>query len=681
MAMGVMELVKLVESEPGIDPSRLAEWFGVSTRTLRTHVRRANASLGNAARIELKRGHGYEVIVDDAEAFNSWKGAQGSASLQALPDSPSERVSYLLNDLLQRTDWVTLDTLSDVLCVSRAAVSQNLRQVEETLSRFGLKLEKRPHYGIRVSGSEMGRRLCLASAVVTEVESVRGRSGSADSERAAADLAAAGDADIAERLRTILACVDEVLRLERFQISSVAHQNLIVHIAIATRRIESGHYVPMEPANLERIRGTREYAVAGRIAQEISAELGQELPAEEVAYVAIHLASKGLLPAADDADAAESLGDGSAIVIPDDVWNIVSRMLERVWQSFRFDFRDDLELRMNLARHIVPLSVRLTYHMNLQNPILSDIRLRFPLAYSMALDASSELAEAYGQTLSPDEAGYIAMAFALALERQKSEHPRKRILIVCASGVGSARLLEHRVRSEFADYIESIITCDINDVSRMDFSEIDYVFTTVPISTPLPVPVREVRHFLDSEDVHAMRKVFNSFDDSDVLRFFDERLFFGHLNAQTKRDAINALCEQVMSVENVSPDFVDQVWAREGVVPTCFGNGVAVPHPLEPSGSRAVVAVAVLDKPISWDGYEVSIIFMTIIARGGVQDFTGFYETVADLLTSRDAMRELIRSPTWDTLCLLVTRYARSDGRASLSEPSEMRNQDESNGR
>ena len=660
MAPDATTIVETIEREPGIAPALLAERLGMSTRTLRTHVRRTNASLGDAARIELRRNRGYVLVVADGAAFASWKATQGSAELRSLPGTPDQRVSYLLNDLLQRTDWVTLDTLSEVLCVSRATVSQSLRQVTETLARFGLSLEKRPHYGIRVAGSEMGRRLCLASVVVRESEASE-QGGSAARERAAASLAAAGDADIAGRLRAILACVDEVLRCERFQISAVAHQNLIVHIAIATRRIEAGHYVPMEPANLERIRESREYDVASRIAREISAELGQELPEEEVAYIAIHLASKGLLPARDGERAAEASDDGSALVIPDDVWDVVSRMLERVWRSFRFDFRDDLELRMNLARHIVPLAVRLTYHMNLQNPVLADIRVRFPLAYSMALDSSSELAEAYGSALSPDEVGYIAMAFALALERQKSSRPRKNVLIVCASGVGSARLLEHRVLSEFGDYIGTVRTCDVNEVSRMDFSHVDYVFTTVPLGRAIPVPVREVRHFLDSADVHAMREVFDSLDDPDVLRFFDERLFFAHLAATTKGEAIDEMCARVSAVEDVSDDFREQVLAREGVVPTCFGNEVAVPHPLEASGSRTVVAVGVLDRPVAWGDNEVRVVFMTIVGRDAPgDDLRGFYETVADLLTSQEAIRELYHDPTWDTLRSLVARFSRA---------------------
>lgn len=664
MATDVLKLIECIENAPGIEPDRLAERLSMSTRTLRTHVRRANASLGSAAAITLRRGRGYELDVNDALALAAWKAQQDAASGQSLPVTPHDRTVYLVNDLLSRTGWVTLDALADVLCVSRATVSQTLRQVETVIGRYGLAIEKRPHYGIRAAGSEMARRICLASLVVSETEATDGRMGTVSegrsgtpAERAAVDLASAGDHELGKRLLAIIACVDEVLRCERFQISSVAHQNLIVHIAIATRRIETGHYVPMEPAALERIQGSREWSVAERIAREVSLILGQELPEAEVAYIAIHLASKGLLPVGAGDLLAEKDIDGEALVIPDDVWDVVTRMLERVWRSFRFDLRNDLELRMNLARHIVPLSVRLRYHMNLQNPILRDIRVRFPLAYSMALDSSTELAEAYGSRLSADEVGYLAMAFALALERKKSEPPRKNVLIVCASGVGSARLLEHRVRSEFGAYVDRIVTCDVNDVSRQDFSAIDYVFTTVPLSDPLPVPVREVRNFLDADDVRAMRRVLSEKAAPDVLRFFDERLFFTHLAPTSKHEILSFLCSKAHEIGGAPAKLLSLVEERERAFPTSFGNNVAMPHPIESVGDRTLICVGLLDEPIAWDdaGTLVQAVFLVSFNRHNDEGLDQLFNSLAEVFVSKPLIDDIVAHQSWNHLVSVLT--------------------------
>lgn len=88
-----------------------------------------------------------------------------------------------------------------------------------------------------------------------------------------------------------------------------------------------------------------------------------ELPEEEVAYIAIHLAGKRTLN-----DALSNEEPEGGLVISDEIWALVSDMLDSVRTHFHFDFDEDIELRMNLARHLVPLAVRLRSQMNLKRP-------------------------------------------------------------------------------------------------------------------------------------------------------------------------------------------------------------------------------------------------------------------------------------------------------------------------
>ena len=77
-----------------------------------------------------------------------------------------------------------------------------------------------------------------------------------------------------------------------------------------------------------------------------------------------------------------------------------------------------------------------------------------------------------------DEIGYIAVSFALALERQKAkEWAPKNILIVCASGKGSAQLLAYRYQQKFGKNLGRVQTCDVIGLRSVNFSKIDYVFS------------------------------------------------------------------------------------------------------------------------------------------------------------------------------------------------------------
>lgn len=630
----VRKLLFYIEEHENVMAQTLADEFDVSDRTIRTYVKKLNGQLEPAASIRKARGGGYSLVVTDQDAFEGLVQEPSQKGLRSIPSTPEGRVSYLLSDLLCRTDWITLDDLSEILFVSRNAISGDLKQVEERLGLFDLSLERRPHYGIRVRGSEMSRRLCLANITLDNLMDSR-----------------ADDDDNRASLDVIARCVDEVIAEEGFQINSAAYQNLMVHIAIAVRRIREGCYVPMDAEHLEHLRSSREFAVAGRIASGIGEAFSINLPQEEVAYIAIHLAGKQSLYAGPD-------DEDKGLVISDEVWNAVSEMLELIWDSYHFDLRGDLELRMNLARHIVPLAVRLKYRMRIDNPLLADIKERFTLAYSMALDSSTILAQKYGNRLSDDEVGYIALAFALALERQKGEAPRKNILVVCASGQGSAKLLEYRYRQEFGSLVDRVVTCDASHVDNVDMTGIDYVFTTVPLHRPLPVPVRQVSFFLDDEDMKDLRDLLSDTGLSGSLApFFSPELFMADLDVSDKREVIERLCERVAEYRKVPGDFCELVLRREELAQTSFGNQVAMPHPVQAVSDDTFVCVGLLRHAIEWNGQAVSAVFLVSVSKAKNKKLESFYRSMAKLLTNKEAIQKLVGSQEWGTLVELLNTF------------------------
>lgn len=248
----------------------------------------------------------------------------------------------------------------------------------------------------------------------------------------------------------------------------------------------------------------------------------------------------------------------------------------------------------------------------------------------------------------------------MAIERQKSERPRKNILVVCASGQGSARLLEWRYRQEFGTWLDRIETCDVAHVASRDLTGIDYVFTTVPLERKLPVPVREVKYFLDDEDVNSVRRILSgeAAAAAPLAAYFDERLFLGALDAEDKDGALDALCARVAEVHDVPGDFRALVQRREELAQTCFGNLVAMPHPVTPVTTSTFVAVAVLNHSVSWNGQEVRAVFLVSVSSLRDQKLDALYRGMARLLTSREAIQKLVSNPDFATLLDVIDTYS-----------------------
>ncbi|EPD78509.1 transcription antiterminator [Atopobium sp. oral taxon 199] len=619
----VARLIRYMEKHGSAAALQLSEHLGVSKRTVRSYIKRANSSMNGSACIVTDRCQGYRFVVNNTQAFSRFVDDCTAHAGATMPQTSNERVAYLVNDLLNRSEWITVDELAALLFVSRKTISSDLKRVEKVFERFHLSLERRSHYGIHAEGAEMDRRLCLASLAVDDEEGHL-HLGSDEDDRMIAEISS---------------CVAKIIEERQLRLTAFAQQNLVIHIVIAIKRIRQKCYVPMGTDSMKEIYSTYEFAAAQYLIDCLSEIFDVAFPRQEVAYIAIHLASKKTLA---------RIAETGNLVVSDDIWSAITEMLELIWENFRFDFRNDLELRINLARHIVPLAVRLRYRMPVENPLLVDIKRRMPLAYLMAVESSGVLAKKFKAPLSEEEIGYIALAFALALERQKTELPKKSVLTVCASGMGTSRLLAIRVREEFGPYIGSVESCDLAGLSKVDFSKVDYVFSTVPIVQKLPVPVCQSGFLLDDIDMSSVRRMLrNQSDYWGLTNCFFEDLFFPHLTFTTKDKIIEFLCREIEKHEEFAKkdsrkSFAELVRERERLARTAFGNNVALPHPVRPVGERTVVAIGLLEKAIDWSGTSVRAVFLISISRHDDEAAREFNQGMASLLMNEEVIASLL---------------------------------------
>ena len=320
----------------------LGESLGVSSKTVRNQLKNLNELLSDfGVYVESKHGTGYRLVVEDTERRKELEAMMQRKELQesGIPNSSEERVEYLLEYLLNTDGYVKLDELSEMLYISKKTLTGNLKEVENLLKEYHLCLQRKPNYGIRVEGREFDRRLCIAGYVARKVQL---------SEKLD------GDQDVTEEIQWIHQCVQNCLSRYSFDISSVAFQNLVLHIQIAILRMRGGHYVPMMESESDKIRDKKTYRIAEDILGKIKEKFLVDFPDSEIGYIAIHLEGKKML--INTTAAEETEGN---LIISQEISDLVGFMLSAVYDAFKFDFRDDLELRMSLSQHLVPLVVRL----------------------------------------------------------------------------------------------------------------------------------------------------------------------------------------------------------------------------------------------------------------------------------------------------------------------------------
>lgn len=246
--------------------------------------------------------------------------------------------------------------------------------------------------------------------------------------------------------------------------------------------------------------------------------------------------------------------------------------------------------------------------------------------------------------------------FELALEQQESEKQKFSILIVCASGKSSSRLLEYKYSQEFKDYLKQIYVCNLYELEQFDFKKVDYVLTTVPISIRVPVPILEISTFLRESDIVAVKRLFEK-DSKDFLRqYYREELFFADIKGHTRDEALNDLCGRIQKMKNLPEEFYESVLRREELSPTDYGNLVAIPHPDKVFNEKTFVAVGILEEPVFWFRQKVQIIILTAVGQVEDSNMQKFYEATTDFILRPDDIEQVICERKFDTLMRMLRK-------------------------
>lgn len=118
------------------------------------------------------------------------------------------------------------------------------------------------------------------------------------------------------------------------------------------------------------------------------------------------------------------------------------------------------------------------------------------------------------------------------------------------------------------------------------------------------------------------------------------------------------LCERAEAVRGDVSGLLPLVLKREEAAPTSYGNGVAMPHPLEAVSDDTFVTVGLLDEPVVWDerGTEVRAVFLISFSRSGGAELDAFFNSLADFFVDDAALAKLVDEQRWETLVDLLTQ-------------------------
>ncbi len=615
-----LRILDLLLKENYITASRLAEELGCSSKTIRLRVKELNEKFQQFSQykimIEAKPRFGFRLVSQKDVTLDDLRRILGVDQEKNIPVTMEERSDYLLFFLLEHREYVTILELSEKLFVSESVIKTTLKNVEQILQWYDIHIQRRPGYGIKIVGDEMNIRSCLVEQLVEHKNQF-----------------SIFYKTLEQEMEIMAQIVLKLMKQVDISIPEISFYNFVKYICISIRRIGKGREVHFRNAYQTKLDTSNKIFIE-QLSDEIKTGYHVELSDNEKEYLAIQLAGKRVIG---------NSGEGN-LIYREELNGMVSKMIDIILKEFNLDLRGNFDLIMQLNQHMVPLDIRLKYNIPIENPVLEEVQKNYPFAYTVAQRTAVILQEHYEKDISENEIGYLAVIWELGLEKQKPDIEPSNILIVCSSGKGSSKLLNFRYRQEFGEYIDQIKVCNLFELNDIDFKEIDYVFTTVPISEPIPVPVYEVNLFLNNEDIVQVRQILEKGTSGILLDYFRKDLFFTDLTGNTKEDIIKELCQKSRRIVNLPAEFEKSVLRREELSSTDYGNLIAIPHPYKVTGRETIVIVGVLKEPVYWERNFVQVVFLISVGELEDQNLQRFYQQLMKILMNQELIENLIKT-------------------------------------
>lgn len=607
-------------------PDEMASHFEVSTRTIRTDIKKLNDSLAPyGAEIALERQKGYHLLVWEKEAFDGL--CEQFNRQNVVQDDPDYRVQNILKSLLLSKGYTKLEDLADQMFISRATLNNDMKNVRRILTGYHLELSSKPGHGVRVDGEEKNIRFCLAKNL---------SQGSSEIGRASA-LHRFFDMKELEKISTILTAQ---FRQHSLNLPDIALENLIIHTAISIERIRTEHPISVfatfeAPVDYQQLAGT--------IVSELEETFSLEFSDAEKIYFLLQIMSK-VRPKVKDGD-----------YMADEQHELVMDMLEYIYKRHHYDLRSDTQLKSDLISHLKAMFYRIRFNMNMKNPLLDHIKINYPVAYEVTLGAVKGVQDRFPSAVNDDELGYLVLHIGAALERKYFlESDRKKVaLIVCGTGLGTARLLETKLRATFRDLVITDIISLYEYEHRESISE-DIVISTVKLSKKNK-PVAIVSPFLTEDESKQVEAIMNeSILKSTMLTTYFRPILFRHIEDKVDKESLlKSMSEQLEAEDFVDHDFHASVLERESLGSTAIGKGIAIPHPLGLIAKETIINIAILDHPVEWnDGHEVGVVFLIAMGNKNYEEATKIYDLFIEFTESKK-YKELLKCRSFEDFVAL----------------------------
>ncbi|MCH4889526.1 transcription antiterminator [Acidaminobacter sp. JC074] len=535
-------LAILIREDAYVTAANISKELSVSRRTILRELASVEEWL-NQQGIDLKKVTGKGMCITVDQDVRSELSKQLDHEKVDHTYTPYERQRKILLELLNASQPLKIFYFSHMLGVSEATVSYDLDKIDTWLASYHLNLIRKPGFGIVIEGRESNFRkaiIHLFNEYFDRGELLHLIKDDFIDQNTLYKKTSVKNTLLDVVGYSLLESIEEALKvsnaLEAYQLADNAYASLVIHLSLAIKRLNNGENIHFNHQKLEEIKESREFEMGYKIAKAIESTFSIMIPDDEIGYIAMHLQGARL---------RLTRNNRLEIKVQDyEVIYLIEKLIQEMETITGYILVGNQQLVSGLINHFGPAIARIKQGVEIKNPLLEEMKVRYPL-YFNSVSKAVKILEKHLQVLIPDdEIAYLTMHFAAAVESiKKNASSYWKVAIVCSTGIGSSKLLEARIKKQYKNMIIQSVLSSI-ELKKQDLSEIDLIISTVKVEVNKPIVV--VSPLLLEEDMRRVENVLNSLT---PLRE-DKESISKNINFVQKLNELSTITEAALEILN-----------------------------------------------------------------------------------------------------------------------------------
>lgn len=598
--------VIILENKDPITTNDISSQLGVSVKTVRNDLKKLEDIIGKEGLSLIKKtgiGNYIEGPEDNKRLF--LHGLKKELDYIE-PFSVEGRQKHILKSLFMDGNQVTAAKLADEMYVSTSTVYKDIKHVEEILKPYDLKISKNSNHILELKGSEKQYRRAVSN-LIFQNEEVDQEQDYKTLQTSRIDYGTRKQLDTLMKIDYLLLekHINELESKLAFRFTQEAYISLVIHIAIAIKRIKSGKDIILTSKTLENLKGTKEFKISRTISEEIGSSFNIEIPEQEVGYITLHVLGSKI-----GRENLESFDYDLDIVKEMELAvELAHKIISIASDALHTNLKEDTTLLNGLVLHLRPTINRLKYGLPLRNPILEEIKSNYPDIFGVSWMCGKVLKKYFDVDIPESEIGYLALHIGASLERNRK---KIKVLVVCPSGIGTSQLLSARLKRCFKelDIIGIVPTISLKEDV---VSKADIIISTVPLHIKVDKPVFMISPLFTSDDVKKVEWVVGKYQNNeslDPLEGVSKEVFIRSKCFDNKEEVISEICRSLIKRNYIYRSYEKSVIDREKIYSTEVGRGIAIPHGNTSEVKKSCISVTVLKHPMKWENEEVEFVFL-----------------------------------------------------------------------